>query len=32
MTNTRAGVMVPAAVVIMGKILMDVSAASSTAL
>src|ERR1019366_7821225 len=30
-TNTRAGVIVPAAVVIMGKILMDVSAASSTA-
>ena len=31
-TNTRAGVMVPAAVVIMGKIRGEVSAASSTAL
>ena len=32
MTNTRAGVMVPAAVVIMGKIRGEVSAASNTAL
>ena len=32
MTKTRAGVMVPAAVVIMGKMRMDVSAARSTAL